>query len=355
MYTEEEINLITLSATAELTHKNCVTLLNGLATAQPDFEIHKNYLIKMLSDGVYNKVKGNFYSQSYRSAILKKLADRGIACVTYFSKDYPENLKNTPCPPLTLFCKGNVGLLKRKSLSIVGSRRTLPNILKESKAVSAELCKKFTIVTGTADGADAAVINGALGSGNIICVLAYGFDSYYPSVNENLIKSVEKNGLLITEYTPQVKPQKFNFPARNRIIAGLSEGTLVVSAGKRSGATITARYALEYGKRVFAFPYSLGVASGEGCNSLIRDGATLVTDAGDILEDFGIEREESKAPALTAEELETLTVIKEMGDAFLSTVATKLGKMPFQLIPVITSLEMKGLIARLGGNRYAAL
>lgn len=355
MYTEEEINLITLSAMEELTHKNCVTLLGGLTSANPDFEFHKNYLIKTLSDGVYNKVKGKFYSQSYRGKILEKLAARGIICVTYFSKLYPESLKNTPCPPITLFCKGNVNLLNSRKFAIVGSRRTLPNVLKECKAVSAELSQNFTIVTGTADGADAAVISGAIESGKTICVLAYGFDSCYPSVNEKLIKNVEKNGLLVTEYTPQIKPQKFNFPARNRIIAGLAEGALVVSAGKRSGAAITARYALEYGKRVFAFPYSLGIASGEGCNLLIRDGATLARGAGDILEDFGIERAEPKKLTLTDEEIEVLALIKDAGDAFVPAIAAKLCKMPFQLIPVITSLEIKGLITRLGGNRYAAV
>lgn len=355
MYTQEEINLITLSSFEKLSYKHRFKLLSELTCAEPDFEKSADILIKSLSAGVYNKVKGNFYSRPYREKVIEKLDARGIKCVTYFSKDYPEQLKFTPCPPIVLFCKGNVKLLSDRLFAIVGSRRTQPAAIGGCKNIANELAEYFTIVTGSADGADTAAIEGALSAGKIISVLAYGFDRCYPAVNENLLKEVEKRGLLVTEYTPQIPPVKYNFPVRNRIIASLAEGVLVVSAGKKSGAGITARYALEYGKRVFAFPYSIGVASGEGCNALIREGATLARDAGDVLEDFGIKREEKPEAELSEEERACLEIIRQSESAFLADVADKLQKLPFQIIPVLTELEIRGLIVRLGGNRYSAV
>mgnify|MGYP002508813630 CR=1 FL=1 len=114
--------------------------------------------------------------------------------------------------------------------------------------------KCAAVVSGIAEGGDTAAVEGALKTGNVICVLAYGFDYVYPSVNAQLLKSVEKSGLVITEYPPDISPKSFQFPVRNRIIAGISCGTLVVSAAKRSGALITADLAHQYDREVFAFP-----------------------------------------------------------------------------------------------------
>lgn len=355
MYTKEEVNLITLCSFEELTYKQRFKLLSDLASPEPDFEKYKENLIKTLGSGVYNKVKERFFSPSYRDRVLSKLKERGITCITYFSKDYPEQLKNISCPPVTLFCKGNTGLLKERCVAVVGSRKTPPNAMKECRETARGLTQRFAVVTGTADGADTAAIEGALPSGKIISVLAYGFDHVYPSLNENLLRKAEQNGLLVTEYTPQVPPLGYNFPVRNRIIAGLAEGVLVVSAGKKSGAKITAEYALNFNRRVFAFPYSVGISQGEGCNNLIREGATLVRNAADVLYDFGLEFEQPEEEELTEEEAEIFKLIKDEGEAFAPSVAEKAGKLPFQIIPVLSSLEIKGLIARLGGNRYAAV
>lgn len=355
MYSEEEINLITLCSFEKLTYKNKYELLSGLETHNPDFVKHRENLIKTLTDGVYNKVKSSFYSQSYREKLLETLGSRGIKCVTYFSEDYPEALKNTPCPPITLFCKGNTELLKERIFAVVGSRRTQPETLSFAKNIAGELTPCFAVVTGIADGADTAVIEGAVESGKLISVLAYGFDHIYPAVNKSLLERVEENGLVITEYMPSVKPEKYNFPVRNRIIAGLAEGVLVVSAAERSGALITAHYALEYDRRVFSVPYSLNVKSGEGCNALLKEGAILCRNTLDIFEDFGLDFKPSELPELNEEEENMLSLIREAGAAFAPDLARKTGKLPFQIIPVLTKLEIKGLIVRLGGNRYGCV
>jgi len=353
MYTQDEIDLITLCSFEELTYKTKYIIIGGADCAKPDFIKFKDMLIKNLSAGVYNKVRGRYFSAEYRSRILASLEKRKIFCVTLVSPLYPEYLKQTPFPPIVLYCKGNAKLLKSRCFSVVGSRKTAPYALKECKKISRELTQHFTVVTGMADGADSAAIEGALESGKIISVLAYGFDFCYPAFNDKLIKQVEERGLLITEHTPQISPKNYLFPVRNRIIAGLSEGTLVVSAGERSGALITADYAAEYGRHLFVFPYNIGVSSGAGCNSLIKKGGLLTENILDIFSSFGLDFKEPEKETLTDAERELYSAIQSEGEVFVPEVAEKLGKQPFQLIPLLTSLEIKGLIVRLGGNRYS--
>lgn len=353
MYTNDELNLIILSSFEELNYKHKYILLDELKSRGPDFVKFESFLIKSIPGGVYNKVRDCYFSGEYRKKVLQELYKRGIVCVTLFSENYPEALKNIPCPPLVLFCKGNTQLLKTRCFSVVGSRRTAPNIMNATKKLAKELTAFFTVVTGMADGADSAAVDGALDSGKLISVLAYGFDYFYPAINEQLIKKTAENALLVSEYPPQTAPKSYLFPVRNRIIAGLSEGTLIVSAGKKSGALITANYALEFGREVFVFPYSLGVSSGAGCNGLIREGATLTESAEDIFREFGLEYTPPQAKKLTEEEEKLFKLISEAGEAFVPVIAEKMGKLPFQLIPLLSSLEIKGLIIRLGGNRYS--
>ena len=167
---------------------------------------------------------------------------------------------------------------------------------------------------------------------------------------------VEKCGLIITEYPPEVGPKPYHFPVRNRIIAGLSKGTLVVSADKTSGALITADYAADYGRDVFAFPYSIGAFSGAGCNALIKKGAFL---AENILDIFGVYSLDFNTPAqtdpLSEDENAVYVAVKSLGDAFLPDVAETLGKPLYEVRSIICALEIKKKVAALGGNRYSAI
>ncbi len=354
-YTAEEENLIILCSFGELTYNARFLLLSSLGSDTPDFEGCKESLIKNLSYGVYNKVKEAFYSDKYRKGVLENLNKKSVECITYFSNGYPELLKRTPYPPIVLYCKGNRSLLNTRMFAVVGSRKTNSKVLKQCSEISRELTRYFTVVSGMADGADSAAVEGALKSGKVISVLANGFDHFYPAMNRNLIKEVEKRGLLITEYPPEVPPRSYQFPVRNRIIAGLAEGTLVVSAGRKSGALITAEYAVDYSRHLFAFPYSVGVAGGEGCNYLIKNGAFLTEDILDLCGIFGIEYTPETKTELSSEERELLSLISESEAAFVPNLAAKMGKEPFKLIPILSSLEMKGLVVRLGGNRYSAV
>lgn len=356
MYTQEEINLITLCGIDELTYNMRYKLLSELRSARPDFAKEENFLIKTLSAGVYNKVKGKFFDGDFRSEFLRSLESNGITCATYFSREYPESLKNTPAPPIVLFCKGDISLLNSRMFAVVGSRRTLPKAAADCKKISGQLTKHFTVVSGLAEGADSAALSGAIDAGGkVISVLAYGFNYVYPAVNSALAKKIESCGLLVSEYSPRTAPKNYNFPVRNRIIAGLCEGALIVSAGKKSGALITAGYCMDYGRDVFAFPYNAGTESGAGCNSLIKKGAYLAENILDILNVYGLDFKTSEIKPLTADEEAVLAAVRSEGEAFMPFIADKLGKQPYELIPLITSLEIKGLIVRLGGNRYSAL
>lgn len=340
-YTEEEENLIVLANIEDVGTPARLKILND------------NDAVKILPSGVYNIVKDKLGDKAFRAKVLENLQSKGIVCVTVKSPDYPESLKNIDEPPAVLYCKGNIKLLKSNCFSVVGSRKSTAGAVAQCKKISAELTHAFTVVTGMAEGADSAAVEGALPSGKIISVLANGFDYCYPATNRSLIERVAKDGLLISEYPPHIPPLKYYFPYRNRIIAGLSRGTLVVSAGEKSGALITANYALEYGREVFAFPYSVGVTSGGGCNKLIKDGAYLTENILDIFKVFGLDLEKSdKSASLSELENAVLEQIKITGEGFLPAIAEKLNKQTYQLIPVISRLEIMGLITRLGGNRY---
>lgn len=351
MYTKEETDIIVLSSFDEIPSglRNCFI-------SEGNYEYKKNKLIKTLPRGVYNKVESNFSDPSYRRNILDGLEKKGIKCVTYVSGDYPETLKNTDVPPLLLYCRGDTSLLKTDCFSVVGSRRTPPDALAHCKKISGKLAKVFTVVTGLAEGADAAALEGALSAGGkVISVLANGFGCVYPACNSSFLKRVEKEGLAITEHLPGVKPQPRFFPVRNRIIAGLSKGTLVVCAPEKSGALITAEYAEEYNRDVFAFPYPIGAEVGAGCNFLIKKGAKLTENVLDIFAAYGLDLNTHEKIRLTELEDFVYGYLKNSGKAFIFEVAESLNKFPYEIIPVMMSLQMKGLVANLGGNAYAAL
>lgn len=352
MYTNEEINLIILSSFSEISYA-----FKKILSEQPDLKNYENFLIKTLSGGVYNKVNSLFHDEGYRGGILESLEKKGIKCVTIYSDGYPETLKNISAPPVVLYCKGDVSLLKTNCFSIVGSRRTSQKSLADCKKMAGEISSRFTVVSGFADGADSAALEGALAAGGkVISVFANGLDYIYPAINRPLADKVEKCGLIITEYPPEVGPKPYHFPVRNRIIAGLSKGTLVVSADKNSGALITADYAADYGRDVFAFPYSIGAFSGAGCNALIKKGAFL---AENILDIFGVYSLDFNTPAqtdpLSEDENAVYVAVKSLGDAFLPDVAETLGKPLYEVRSIICALEIKKKVAALGGNRYSAI
>lgn len=269
---------------------------------------------------------------------------------------YPQNWKKLSDAPSMLYAVGNVELFKERCFTVIGSRRTPEHARKTCEGLVKELSFSFCIVTGVADGGDISAIKGALnGTGRVICVHAGGLDSL-PQANAELLKEVGKKGLIVSPYPLSTPVRNFSFEYRNKLLAALGEGTLVVGAGEKSGALITARHAEKLGKRIFAFPYPPNSAVGAGCNALIKRGGRLTENAEDILSAFGMERVE-KAEKITLTEMEekALTALKELQEAHTAELARALGVPPFRMGPILSSLEMRGLIVALGGNRYAAV
>lgn len=351
-YTRDEQNLIVMSSFGVTVgvKKLMPAMLKSFVNGDDESE---QLLIKKGLGGVYNRIKASFFDPDYRKRTLEGLEERGIECTTLVTEDYPADLKQIEFPPLALFMKGRRGLLKNPLFGIVGSRHTAPNVLLQCEKFSKELSEHFTVVSGSAYGGDSAALEGA--QGGAVSVLAYGFDYIDKSTNANLVKEVVKTGLIISEHYPTMPPRPYFFPARNRVLAGMCKGVLVISAGKKSGALITADYAAEYGRELFAFPYSLGISSGEGCNALIKKGAVLVQNSLDILQVFGLDLKPLPKVTLSADEQRAFSIIRRTGEVFVPAMADEMGLLPHQLIPILSSLEIKGLIARLGGNKYGVI
>jgi len=223
---------------------------------------------------------------------LKQIQDLNIKIVTINDSAYPELLKQIYDPPIALYILGDVSNLQMLSVAVVGCRRASFYGLKQAECIAGVLAAKgVCIVSGLARGIDTAAHKGALASGGrTVAVLGSGLNNIYPPENKNLLeKIVEQKGTVISEFSLEMSPQKGNFPRRNRIISGLSRAVVVVEAAKRSGSLITANLALDEGRDVYAVPGTANSFNAQGTNKLIKEGAKLVENAEDILQELNIE------------------------------------------------------------------
>lgn len=213
------------------------------------------------------------------------------------SKEYPNKLRNIYDPPLKLYVLGNKELLFKKGIAVVGARKATQYGKKVAYKISKELAEKgINIISGLAIGIDACSHLGAIRAqksiksekfniGKTIAILGSGINNIYPKENIELAREIiRKGGCIVSEYPLGAKPEKLHFPQRNRIISALSDGVLVVEASNTSGALITTEFALEQGKEVFSIPGDITSKQSEGCNELIKDGATMITTSQEILD-----------------------------------------------------------------------
>ncbi|MCI6607693.1 MULTISPECIES: DNA-processing protein DprA [Mitsuokella] len=272
---------------------------------------------------------------------------RGVHLCTLQDEDYPYLLKEIFSPPPVLYCRGTL-MPKERRVAIVGSRRLSPY----GEALALEFGEQLaaaglTVVSGAARGIDTRSHRGALKTGRTVAVLGCGIDVAYPAENRRLLAQIAESGAVISEYAPGVQPLPAFFPARNRIISGLSEGTLVVEAAARSGSLITAELALSEGREVYALPGSVFSKMSEGCHHLIQQGARLVTKPGDILEDMGLVQKVTakKQKSMTPDERRVYQVLSFdralSADEILMSLPD--GEMP-NLSFTLLQMELKGLI-----------
>ncbi len=221
--------------------------------------------------------------------ILDDCVEKGIQICTFHDAAYPARLKNIADPPLVLYYKGNLtGLDSSPVIGVVGTRKASAYGLNTSKKLGYQIAKCGGIlVSGLAEGNDGSAMAGALmAGGKVVGVLGCGADVVYPAFHRSLYKDTERNGCLISEFPPKTPPYGWNFPKRNRIISGLSNGILVVEAPYKSGSLITARDALEQGRDVFVVPGNIDVDTFKGSNALLRDGAIAVSSGWDVVSEY---------------------------------------------------------------------
>ncbi len=278
-------------------------------------------------------------------------------CVIVLGDDgYPVLLKEIIDPPLVLHFRGDVSLLARPALAIVGSRKASPYGVNAAEELSRQIAGTgIAIVSGGARGIDAAAHQAALDAGGAtIAVLGTGIDVVYPASNRRLFQRIEERGLIVSEFPPGTPPKPENFPMRNRVISGLARGTVIVEATSRSGSLITARMAAEQGRDVFAVPGSIFSAGSEGTHRLVQYGAKLVHDANDVLEEFPGGLRVTQAPDAEPEPplKEVLDVLSKDDGTHVDTVAAKVGRTPALVAESLLQLELEGWIRALPGARY---
>lgn len=291
---------------------------------------------------------------------LKKVKDNDINVYLSNQEEYPSNLKNIYDPPPILYSMGQLKPQDNEAVAIVGARKASEYGLKTAEKLAGELVQHgITIVSGMALGIDSAAHKGAIkGGGRTIAVFACGVTNPHPRSNINLYRDIIKNGAVVSEYPLGIKPIPGNFPARNRIISGLSLGTVIVEANIKSGSLITADFTLEQGRDVFAVPGNINSPSSKGTNSLIKNGAKLVDCVEDILYELGDHyvRNSSNSVQFELDGTEALiaAALLEKGKS-LDEIAAETGMEIYEVLSNTAMLELKGIIKSINGIYYCEL
>lgn len=280
-------------------------------------------------------------------------SDPAVALV---DDDYPSLLKEIIDPPLALFYRGDLSLLREPAVAVVGSRRASPYGVNAARELARQLVSAgVVVVSGLARGIDAAAHEAALSSsGRTIAILGTGIDVVYPRTHRRLAQEIEQHGLVLSEFAPGTPPVAQNFPIRNRVISGISHGVVIVEATSRSGSLITARTAAEQGREVFAVPGSIFNTRAEGTHRLIQYGAKLVHDVDDILEELPGGALSRKEHVVMPESplREVLDVFTREDATHIDTVAAKLGQTVASVSEAVLQLELGGWLRALPGARY---
>ena len=315
-------------------------------------------------DGLSVKKAQNFISLRDKTNIDKVFADvesRGINFLTLESENYPQMLKNIENPPAVLYYKGKLfDCNLDKTLAVVGSRKASSNSRSNlTKIISGLKNTDVCIVSGLASGIDTVAHTSAIENNlKTIGVIASGFDFIYPKQNKVLYENIEHGyGAIVTEYYPTFQPIQFRFPQRNRIVSGLSYGTLVAEAGLKSGALITANLTLEQGRELMCIPGDISNPNTQGIYKLLKNGATMITESEDILDALSWEimaeqkQTQLTLPTMTNDEaiiFEHLEIEEKGVDELLTLTNMKLDNLLMNL----TTMELKGIIKQVNGDRY---
>jgi len=292
---------------------------------------------------------------------LQRIKQIGARLITIFDSSYPLSLKQIYDPPPLLYIKGKDLPIEKTMIAVVGSRNPSHYGLKVTEEICQGLAmRNIAVVSGMARGIDAAAHWGSLSvKGSTVAVLGSGIDVIYPSSNVKLYYHMADTGSVITEFPLGTSPEGKNFPIRNRIISGLSKGVVVIEASLRSGSLITASLALEQGREVFAVPGSIESFKSTGTHFLIKQGAKLVENADDILQDIGETSSSGHVPSGKTPNLVPLTQDEELIVGILNTYPMHIDEIvrtsrfdSAKVAGILTALELKGAVKQLSGKMF---
>ena len=319
---------------------------------------------ELRESGLNEKLIENFVtlrSNVSLDLVWERIYQLGISVLTWEDEGYPDRLRDIPQSPPVLYVKGALAPEDDWSIAIVGTRRITAYGRQVTEKIAARMAQAgVTVISGLARGIDGVAHKAALDSGGrTIAVLGSGVDQIYPPEHRKLAMKIIEKGALVSDYPPGTKPEASNFPPRNRIISGLSMGTVIVEAGRRSGALITADFAAEQGKDVFAVPGNIFSPQSQGTNKLIRDGARVLLNPQEILETLDLTRiyelneariilptdpTEAELFSILSHEPLHVDEIRNLTELSIETVTATL-----------TMMELKGMVRQIGGMRYTAI
>jgi DNA processing protein len=295
--------------------------------------------------------------------IVKVTEKKGIKIVGYQDPDYPDVLKEVDGAPVVLYMKGDYCREDRFGIAVVGSRKHTAYGEAVTRKLSGELASSgFTIISGMARGIDTFSHESALAAGGrTIAVLGSGLDVYYPAENRGLMEKIIFSGCTVSEFPPGTMPNRENFPRRNRLISGLSLGVLVVEATSDSGSLITANFALEQNKEIFAVPGQITSRNSDGTNGLIKQGAKVVLAADDIIEELApvlrgfIRKSDCRPPVEISEEEGRICGFLTREPKHVDLISRESGLPVHTTLNLLLSLELKGIVRQSSGKRFYLL
>ena len=343
---------IKLSLVPGLGGQSLRRLLAAFGLPQQVLAAARSALASIVSAEIAGRILSDLDSPAVVAALEWAAAD-GHAVLTLADGDYPQPLLETADPPALLYLHGRRELLARPGLAVVGSRNATPQGISNAEQFARAFSGAgLTIVSGLALGIDAAAHRGGLeGAGSTIAVLGTGADILYPQRNRALGERIAREGLIVSEFPLGTPPHGANFPRRNRVISGLTRGCLVVEAALASGSLITARFAAEQGREVFAIPGSIHSPHAKGCHALIKQGAKLVESAQDLLQELGME---GLAAASATAGPEATGLLAHLGydPCDIDTLCARSGLTAATVSAMLLPLELEGKVASLPGGLY---
>ncbi|MCD7713757.1 MAG: DNA-processing protein DprA [Prevotella sp.] len=373
MNEQEKINAIALTQLSYISLAAIRELLRlaGSATEVMDNRTNLRDILPDISAKMERAIACSDEALRKAEAEYAWATDNGVTVLPISSPDYPQRLAECPDAPAVLYFKGNGNLNHKKIISVVGTRHCtiyghdfLRNLMAGLRAYTEVL-----VVSGLAYGIDIIAHREALDNGfPTVAVLAHGLDQLYPSCHRDTAKKMLSQGGLLTEYPSQTTAMKGNFVQRNRIVAGLSDCTLLVESAAKGGGLITMTIARDYNRDTFAVPGAVNAEYSRGCNNLIRDNcAALVNDADDLVKAMGWDDEQKLGSArqegiprqlfdnLDDDEAAIVKILQDTGDQQVNVLTVKSGIPISKLLPLLFNLEMKGIVRALAGGNYHLL